>query len=83
MTIDTLAYTKHLEQSGIERAQAEALAEALHRFVMPELATKTDLTTAIDTLKHELVSAMHTTEIRSLGVVAAMLSLSVAIIKLV
>jgi hypothetical protein len=79
MTIDTLAYTKHLEQAGVERRQAEAFAEALHRFVVPDLATKADLTT----LKHELIGVIHTTELRSLGVVAAMLSLAVAIIKLV
>lgn len=79
MTIDTLAYTKHLEQAGVERAQAEAFAEALHRFVLPDLATKADLAV----LKHELVSVIHTTELRSLGVIAAMLSLAVAVIKLV
>ena len=78
MTIDTLAYTKHLEQAGIERAQAEALAEAMHLFVMPPLATKADLAT----LKHDLISVIHTTELRSLGVIAAMLSLTVAAIKL-
>lgn len=83
MTIDTLAYTKHLEQAGVERAQAEAFAEALHRFVLPDLATKTDLTMGLDSLEHRLLAAMHTTEIRSLGVIAAMLSLAVAIIKLV
>ena len=79
MTIDTLAYTKHLEQAGVERAQAEAFAEALHQFVMPPLATKADLAA----VEHRLLAALHTTEIRSLGVIAAMLSLSVAIIKLV
>ena len=79
MTIDTLAYTKHLEQAGVERVQAEAFAEALHRFVLPDLATKPDL----NGLEHRLLTAMHTVEMRSLGVIAAMLSLSVAIIKLV
>lgn len=78
MTIDTLAYTKHLEHAGIERAQAEALAEAMHLFVMPPLATKADLAT----LKHELTSVIHTTELRSLGVIAGMLGLVLAVIKL-
>lgn len=79
MTIDTLAYTKHLEQAGVERPQAEAFAEALHRFVLPDLATKPDL----NSMEHRLLAAMHTIEMRSLGVIAALLSLSVAIIKLV
>ena len=43
------------------------------------LATKPDL----NGLEHRLLAAMHTVEMRSLGVIAAMLSLSVAIIKLV
>lgn len=79
MTIDTLAYTKHLEQAGVERMQAEAFAEALHRFVLPDLATKTDL----NGMEHRLLAAMHTVEMRSLGVIAVLLSLSIAIIKLV
>ena len=77
MTIDTLAYTKHLEEAGVERRQAEAFAEALNRFAMPDLATKSDLAA----LKHELVAMMHTIEIRSLGIIAAMLGLAVTIIK--
>jgi len=32
MTIDTLAYTKHLEEAGVERKQAEAFAEDLEPF---------------------------------------------------
>jgi hypothetical protein len=77
MTIDTLAYTKHLEQAGIERSQAEALAEAMHRFVLPDLVTKSDLAD----LEHKLLAAMHSIEIRSLGIIAAMLGLTITIIK--
>lgn len=77
MAIDTLAYTKHLEQAGVERPQAEALAEALHRFVLPDLTTKADLAA----LKHDLAALIHTVEIRSLGIIAAMLGLAVTVIK--
>ena len=43
MTIDTLAYTKALEAAGIERGAAEAQAEALIKYVLPDLVTKADL----------------------------------------
>jgi hypothetical protein len=36
-----------------------------------------------NSLEHRLVAAMHAVELRSLGVIAALLSLFVAIIKLV
>lgn len=99
MTIDTLAYAKHLEEAGVERRQAEAFAEALNRFAMPDLSTKADIAALgratksdiaaleqatksdIAALKHELVAMMHTIEIRSLGIIAAMLGLAVTIIK--
>jgi hypothetical protein len=44
------AYSKHLQDAGIPRPQAEAHAEATRDFVMQELATKADL----DKLKSEL-----------------------------
>jgi hypothetical protein len=46
---DTLGYSKRLQEGGIPRSQADAHAEAARDFVMTELVTKTDLTTAIDT----------------------------------
>jgi hypothetical protein len=81
VTIDTLAYAKHLEQAGVERRQAEALAEALNRFVFPDLATNQKLASEIAALEHRLMAALHTIEIRSLGIIAAMLGLAVTIIK--
>jgi hypothetical protein len=66
-----------LEEAGVERRQAEAFAEALNHFAMPDLATKADLVA----LEHKLVAMMHTIEIRSLGIIAAMLGLAVTIIK--
>ncbi|WP_315729850.1 hypothetical protein [Bradyrhizobium sp. SZCCHNRI2010] len=45
---DTLGYSKRLQEGGVPRPQADAHAEAARDFVMAELVTKTDLTTAID-----------------------------------
>lgn len=45
----------------------------------PDLATKTDL----NGMEHRLLAAIHTVEMRSLGVIAVLLGLSIAIIKLV
>jgi hypothetical protein len=47
MTIDTLGYTKYLEAQGVPRATAEAHAEAVNRYLFPQLATKADLDSAI------------------------------------
>jgi hypothetical protein len=54
MAIDTLGYVKYLEAQGVPRAMAEAHAEAVNRYLFPELATKADLSD----LKVWLISAM-------------------------
>ena len=54
MTIDTLAYTKALEAAGVDRRAAEAQAEALIKYVLPELVTKADLEQALERLEHRL-----------------------------
>jgi hypothetical protein len=54
MTIDTLACTKALEASGLDRDKAEAQAEALAKHVLPQLVTKPDLDIAIERLEHRL-----------------------------
>jgi hypothetical protein len=43
MAFDTLAYMKRLEAGGIDRAQAEAHAEAINDYLRPDLATKDDI----------------------------------------
>jgi hypothetical protein len=43
MAFDTLGFTKHLETRGIARDHAEAHAEAMAKFLLPELASKADL----------------------------------------
>jgi hypothetical protein len=45
MAFDTLAYMKRLEAGGIDRAQAEAHAEAVNDYLRPDLATKEDIAT--------------------------------------
>jgi hypothetical protein len=54
MTIDTLAYPKALEAAGIDRNAAEAQAEALAKYVLPELVTKADLDVGLERLEHRL-----------------------------
>ncbi len=43
MQLDTLAYVRTLQAAGIDRAQAEAHADAMRDHVLPQIATKTDL----------------------------------------
>lgn len=69
MAIDTLAYTKHLEGAGVQRAEAEAHAEALTQHVLPDLATKTDL----EQLKHDLTVRIFGLVLGIVGVMNGML----------
>ena len=78
MALDTLAYAKHLEQAGIVRAHAEALAEALNAHVLPDLATKPDL----ENLRRDLVAVMHQIQLQSIGIFAVLLGVLFAFIKL-
>jgi hypothetical protein len=78
MALDTLAYAKHLEQAGIVRAHAEALAEALNAHVLPDLATKPDL----EDLRRDLVAVMHQIQLQSIGIFAVLLGVLFAFIKL-
>jgi hypothetical protein len=64
LTIDTLAYTKALEASGLDRKAAEAQAEALASHVLPQLVTKTDLDIAVERLEHRLT-------LRLIGIIGA------------
>jgi hypothetical protein len=47
---DTLGYAKRLRDAGIPQKQAEAHAEAAREFIMTELVTKSDLSTAVQLL---------------------------------
>ena len=46
---DSLGYARFLREGGVPPDQAETHAEAAHRFIMADLATKEDLRTALDT----------------------------------
>jgi hypothetical protein len=83
--IDTLAYTKHLEENGFEHRQAEALAQATNRYIVPDLATKQDLQAVrqdLTNLETRLLAAIHTTQFQSIGVIAALIGLALAVGKL-
>jgi hypothetical protein len=87
--IDTLAYAKHLEDSGFDRRQAEALGEATNRYIIPDLVTKQDLAQEIRSVRQHLtnletrlLAAIHTAQFQSIGVIAALIGLALAIGKL-
>ncbi len=44
LTYDTLAHSKALQKAGIPAKQADAHAEAARDYILPELATKSDIT---------------------------------------
>ncbi len=71
MTVDTLAYTKALEASGVERKTAEAHAEALTKHVLPDLVTKTDLAAAKVELEQAMERIEHRLTLRLIGIVGA------------
>jgi predicted nucleic acid-binding Zn-ribbon protein len=87
--IGTLAY-------GFDRRQAEALAEATNRYIVPDLVTKQDLSqeiravkqdlTALDNrvsnLETRLLAAIHTAQFQSIAVIAGLTGLALAIGKL-
>jgi hypothetical protein len=81
MALDTLAYAKHLEDAGVDRRQAEAHAEAINRYLLPDLATKADLAAMEQRIVAAFENRLHQVEIRILGVVAAMLGLLFALLK--
>ena len=58
MSIDTLAYAKHLEGAGIDRRAAEAHAEAMAHHVFPQLASKADLEKAVGDITLRLIVTM-------------------------
>lgn len=54
MAIDTLGFSKYLEEHGVARAQAEAQAEAANLFLFPQLATTAELDGAKRELKFDI-----------------------------
>ena len=56
-TFDTVDAMRRPEQTGMERAQAEATVETI-REAQSELATKADLQSGLTALEHRLCTAM-------------------------
>ena len=87
-----MIYAKHLEESGFDRRQAEALAEATNRYIVPDLATKQDLQLVrqdlvnpdnrMSSLETRLLAAINTAQFQSIAVIAGLIGLALAIGKL-
>ena len=82
MTVDTLAYSKHLEAAGIDRRAAEAHAEALTKYVLPDLVTKADLEVAKTDLEQAIERSEHRVTLRLIGVVGAFNAALFALLRL-
>jgi hypothetical protein len=91
MTIDTLAYVKTLEASGVDRKAAEAQAEALTKHVLPDLVTRADLDQAVERLEHGIDRTVEQSEHRltvrffgmTLGIVGVMNAILFALLRVV
>jgi len=82
-TFDSLGYAKRLRDRGVPNDQAEAHAEAARHFIMPELATKTDLLAteqriqaAMDTLALRLTVQLGAMIVVAIGALATLLKLA-------
>lgn len=73
--LDTLAYAKRLQSSGVPKEQAEAHAESIRDFVMVELVTKQDLALALDNLKLSLTVRLGAMLFLAVGALAALIKL--------
>ena len=81
-TFDTLTAARELEAAGVERRQAEAIAEGMRRAAgadRAELATKADLAGVRDELRADLAGLEARLTWRLVGIAAAI----VAAVKLI
>jgi hypothetical protein len=84
MTIDTLAYSKHLEAAGVDRHAAEAQAEAaLTRYVLPDLVTKADLAAAKGELEQAIERSEHRLTVHVIGIIGAFNAALFALLRFV
>jgi DnaJ-domain-containing protein 1 len=83
MAIDTLGYSKHLEAAGVDRYAAEAQAEALTRYVLPDLVTKADLAAAKLELEQAIERSEHRLTLRVIGIVGAFNAALFALLRFV
>ena len=82
MTIDTLGFSKYLEEHGIARAEAEAQAEAANLFLFPQLATAAELASVKGELKADIAKLEATMTMRTLAIVGALNAMLFALLKL-
>jgi hypothetical protein len=83
MAVDTLAYSKHLEAAGIDRLAAEAQAEALTKYVLPDLVTRTDLVAAKAELEQAIERSEHRLTLRVIVIVGAFNAALFALLRFV
>ena len=76
-TFDTLTAAQDLEAAGIERRQAEAIAEGMRRAASAdhaELSHQADLTTTVATLRTELATLETRLTWKALGIAGLILA---------
>ena len=77
-SFDTLGYAKHLHAAGITAKQSEAHAEAARDFIMPQIATKSDIVE----LKHLIERQGLVLTVRLGGIMVVAVGALAAIIRL-
>ena len=85
VAFDTLAVARNLEAAGLERAHAEAIADAVRDAAgadREQLATKSDLGTLEDRITAKLATAVAGLERRFIGYGLAIAGLLFAALKL-
>jgi hypothetical protein len=83
MAIDTLGYSKHLEAADVDRYAAEAQAEALTRYVLPDLVTNADLAAAKLELEQAIERGEHRLTLRMIGITGAFNAALFALLRFV
>ena len=81
LVIDTNGIVKKLEQRGFSRAQAEGITEALKDLDTSTLATRSDLSTAVQALELALAKQANTIITWMTGILIAQGALIVALIQ--
>ena len=81
--IDTLRYARRLKAAGVPEHQAEEMATALGEELVDNLVTKTDIAQLKAELKTDIAALESRLTWRMLGGFAVLLTIAVALIKLV
>ena len=86
ITFDTLAYSRTLQNAGMPRDQADAMAhaqaDAMKELVAAqELVTKRDLYIALSDTKHELLKWMMGMMVAQTALIVAAFGIGIALLK--